>query len=140
MVEFKLALHQNHTSQIPPTIRHHYELLPLNPTMQQEYSTLYNEFLSSKSKGSVEFFRNINKLQIWFNHHIILNTMADADLQDHKGTSTRDNSSKITQTIVYVETCIISSKIAQLLKRLLKNKKSKCGRIKSVVYTQFLYL
>ncbi|MBW0568127.1 hypothetical protein O181_107842 [Austropuccinia psidii MF-1] len=34
-----------------PTISHHYELLPLDPTMQQEYSTLYKEFLSSKSKG-----------------------------------------------------------------------------------------
>ncbi|MBW0517681.1 hypothetical protein O181_057396 [Austropuccinia psidii MF-1] len=45
-----------------PTISHHYELLPLNPTMQKEYSTLYKEFLSSKSKGPGEFFRNINKL------------------------------------------------------------------------------
>ncbi|MBW0522449.1 hypothetical protein O181_062164 [Austropuccinia psidii MF-1] len=26
-----------------PTISHHYELLPCNPTMQQEYSTLYKE-------------------------------------------------------------------------------------------------
>ncbi|MBW0475545.1 hypothetical protein O181_015260 [Austropuccinia psidii MF-1] len=39
-----------------PTISHHYELLPLNPTMQQEYSTLYNEFLSSNSKGPGDFF------------------------------------------------------------------------------------
>ena len=26
-----------------PTISHHYELLPLNPTMQQEYSILYED-------------------------------------------------------------------------------------------------
>ncbi|MBW0569158.1 hypothetical protein O181_108873 [Austropuccinia psidii MF-1] len=45
-----------------PTISHHYELLPLNPTMQQECSTLYEELLSSKSKGPGEFFRNNDKL------------------------------------------------------------------------------
>ncbi|MBW0469940.1 hypothetical protein O181_009655 [Austropuccinia psidii MF-1] len=87
-----------------PTVSHHYELLPLNPTMQKEYSTLYKEFLSSKSKGQGEFFRNINKLQICCNHHIMLNTMADVDLEDHEGRSTQDRSSTITQTIVDVET------------------------------------
>ncbi|MBW0528346.1 hypothetical protein O181_068061 [Austropuccinia psidii MF-1] len=46
-----------------PTVSYDYELLPLNLTMQQEYSTLYKEFLSSKNKGPGEFFRNINKLQ-----------------------------------------------------------------------------
>ncbi|MBW0567426.1 hypothetical protein O181_107141, partial [Austropuccinia psidii MF-1] len=79
-----------------PTISHHYELLPLNPTMQQEYSTLYEEFLSSKSKGLGEFFRNINNLRICCNHHIMLNTIAEADLEDPKGRSTQDNSSTIT--------------------------------------------
>ncbi|MBW0573276.1 hypothetical protein O181_112991 [Austropuccinia psidii MF-1] len=85
-----------------PTIINHYELLPLNPTMQQEYSKLYKEFLSSKSKGPGEFFRNINKLQICRNHHIMLNTIADADLEDHKGRSTQDHSSTITRTLVDV--------------------------------------
>ncbi|MBW0461088.1 hypothetical protein O181_000803 [Austropuccinia psidii MF-1] len=111
--------------------------------MQQEYSTLYKEFLSSKSKGPGEFFRNINKLQICSNHHMMINSMADADLEDNEGRSTQDNSSTITQTIVDVETCIMSSKIAHLLKSLLKNKQSKCGPTKSVVYTpwtRFLYL
>ncbi|MBW0510903.1 hypothetical protein O181_050618 [Austropuccinia psidii MF-1] len=105
--------------------------------MQQEYSTLYKELLSSKCKGPGEFFRNINKLQICCNHHIMLNTFADADLEDHKGRSTQDNSSTITQTIVDVETCMMSSKISHLLKSLLKNKKSKCVPTKMVVYTQW---
>ncbi|MBW0494389.1 hypothetical protein O181_034104 [Austropuccinia psidii MF-1] len=103
--------------------------------MQQEYSTLYKEFLSSKSKGPGKFVRNINKLQICFNHHMMINSMADVDLEDHEGRSTQDNSSTITQTIVDVETCMMSSKIAHLLKSLLKNKQSKCGPTKSVVYT-----
>ncbi|MBW0494777.1 hypothetical protein O181_034492 [Austropuccinia psidii MF-1] len=64
-----------------PTISHHYELLPLNPTMQQEYSTLCKEVLSSKSKGPGEVFRNIDKLKICCNHHIMLNTIAHADLE-----------------------------------------------------------
>ncbi|MBW0499663.1 hypothetical protein O181_039378 [Austropuccinia psidii MF-1] len=126
-----------------PTLSHHFELLPLNPTMQKEYSTLYKEFLSSKSKVPGEFFRNINKLQIGCNRHIMLNTIMDADLEDHEGRSTQDNSSTITQTLVDVETCIMSSKIAQLLKCLLKNKQSNCGQTKLVVYmqwTQFLNL
>ncbi|MBW0541294.1 hypothetical protein O181_081009 [Austropuccinia psidii MF-1] len=109
--------------------------------MQQEYSTLYKEFLSSRSNRPGEPFRNINKLQICCNHHIMLNTIADADLEDHKGRSTQDNSSIITQTIVDVETCLMSSKIAHLLKSLLKNKQSKFGPTKFVVYmqwTQFL--
>ncbi|MBW0504382.1 hypothetical protein O181_044097 [Austropuccinia psidii MF-1] len=67
-----------------PTISHHYEMLPLNPTMQQEHSALYKEFLSSKSQGPGKFIRNINKLQIFCNHHIMLNTMADADLESMK--------------------------------------------------------
>ncbi|MBW0460424.1 hypothetical protein O181_000139 [Austropuccinia psidii MF-1] len=95
--------------------------------MQQEYSTLYKEFLSSKSKGPGESFRSIDTLQICFNHYIILNTMASPDLEDHEGRRTHDNPSKITQTIVDVETCIMSSKIAYLLKNVLKNKQSKCG-------------
>ncbi|MBW0591652.1 hypothetical protein O181_131367 [Austropuccinia psidii MF-1] len=120
-----------------PTISHHYELLPLNPTMQQEYSTLYKEFLSSKRKEPGELFRNINKLQTCCNHHIMLNTIADADLEDHDGRSTQDSSSAITPTLVDVETCMMSSKIAHLLKSLLKNKQSKCGPTKLVVYTQW---
>ncbi|MBW0554200.1 hypothetical protein O181_093915 [Austropuccinia psidii MF-1] len=109
--------------------------------MQQEYSTLYEEFLSSKSKGPGEFFRNINKLQICCNHHIMLNTIAEADLEDPEGRSTQDNSSTITQTLVDVETCMMCSKIAHLPKRLLKSKQSSCGPTKSAVYmqlTQFL--
>ncbi|MBW0471310.1 hypothetical protein O181_011025 [Austropuccinia psidii MF-1] len=62
--------------------------------------------------------------------------MAGADLEYHEGGSIQDNSSKITQAIVDVETCMMSSKIAHLLKSLLKNKKSKCGPTKLVVYTQ----
>ncbi|MBW0546828.1 hypothetical protein O181_086543 [Austropuccinia psidii MF-1] len=111
--------------------------------MQQEYSTLYKELLSSKSKGPGEFSRNINKLRICCNHHIMLNTIADVDLEDHEGRSTQDNSSTITQTLVDVETCMMSSKIAHLLKCLLKNKQSNCGQTKSAVYiqwTQFLDL
>ncbi|MBW0586660.1 hypothetical protein O181_126375, partial [Austropuccinia psidii MF-1] len=104
--------------------------------MQQEYSTLYKEFPSSKSKGPGEFFRNINKPQICCNHHIMLNTIAEADLEDHKGRSTQDNSPRITQTIVDVETCMMSSKIAHLLQSLMKNKQTRCGPTKSVVYTQ----
>ncbi|MBW0571490.1 hypothetical protein O181_111205 [Austropuccinia psidii MF-1] len=59
-----LSLRRTKTTHLKslPTISHHYELLPLNPTMQQEYSTLYKELLSSKSKGPGGFFRNINKL------------------------------------------------------------------------------
>ncbi|MBW0582986.1 hypothetical protein O181_122701 [Austropuccinia psidii MF-1] len=79
-----------------PTISHHYELIRLSPTMQQEYSTLYEEFLSSKSKGPGEFFRNINKLRICCNHHIMLNTIVEADLENPEGRSTQDNSPKIT--------------------------------------------
>ncbi|MBW0519082.1 hypothetical protein O181_058797 [Austropuccinia psidii MF-1] len=120
-----------------PTISHHYELLPLNPTMQQEYSTLYKELLSSKIKGPGECFRNINKLQICCNHHIMLNTIADAYLEDQEGRRTQHNSSTITRTIVDVETCMMSRKIAHLLKRLLKNKQSNCGPTKLVVYTQW---
>ncbi|MBW0520446.1 hypothetical protein O181_060161 [Austropuccinia psidii MF-1] len=125
------------------TISHHYELLPLNPTMQHEYSTLYKGFLSSKIKGAGQFLRNINKLQICCNHHIMLNTILDADLEDHEGRTTQDNSSTITRTIVDVETFMMSSKIPHLLKSLLKNKQSKCGPTKSAVYrqwTQFLDL
>ncbi|MBW0558160.1 hypothetical protein O181_097875 [Austropuccinia psidii MF-1] len=69
--------------------------------------------------------------------------MADSDLEDDEGRSTQNNSSKITQTIVDVETCMMSSKIQHLLKSLLKNKQSTCGPTKLVVYTQlnqFLYL
>ncbi|MBW0525113.1 hypothetical protein O181_064828 [Austropuccinia psidii MF-1] len=105
--------------------------------MQQEYSTLYKELLSSKSKGPGEFFRNIHKLQICCNHHIMLNTIVDADLEDHRGRSTQNNSSTITQTIVDVETCMMSSIIAHLLKSLLKKKQSKCVPTKLVVYTQW---
>ncbi|MBW0549753.1 hypothetical protein O181_089468 [Austropuccinia psidii MF-1] len=120
-----------------PTITHHYELLPLNPTMQKEYSTLYEELLSSKSKGPRNFFRNINKVQICCNHHIMLNTIADGDLEDHEGRSTQDNSPTITRAIVDVENFMMSSKDAHLLKSLLKNKQSKCGPTKLVVYTQW---
>ncbi|MBW0577738.1 hypothetical protein O181_117453 [Austropuccinia psidii MF-1] len=67
----------------------------------------------------------------------MLNTIAEADLEDHEGRSTQDNSSTITQTIVDVETRMISSKIAHLLQSLMKNKQSKCGPIKSVVYTHW---
>ncbi|MBW0511182.1 hypothetical protein O181_050897 [Austropuccinia psidii MF-1] len=108
-----------------PTISHHYEMLPLNPTMQQEYSTLYKEFLSSKSKGPGEIFKNINKLKICCNHHIMLNTIADADFEDHEGRRTQDNSSKITQSLVDVETCMMSSKIAHLPKKLTEEQTSK---------------
>ncbi|MBW0561580.1 hypothetical protein O181_101295 [Austropuccinia psidii MF-1] len=108
-----LSLHCTKTTHLksPPSIRHHYELLPLNPTMQQEYSTLYKELLSSKSKGPGEIFRNMNKLPICCNHHIMLNTIVDVDLEDHNGRSTQDNSSTITRTLVDVETCIMSSKL-----------------------------
>ncbi|MBW0486504.1 hypothetical protein O181_026219 [Austropuccinia psidii MF-1] len=136
-----LSLHRTKTTHLEslPTVSHHYELLPLNPTMQQECSTLYKEFLSSKRQGPGEFFRNINKLQICCNHHIMLNTIADADLEDHGGRSTQDNSSTITQTIVDVETCMISSKTAHLLQILMKNKQKKCGPTKLVVYTQWTH-
>ncbi|MBW0585476.1 hypothetical protein O181_125191 [Austropuccinia psidii MF-1] len=67
----------------------------------------------------------------------MLNTIADADLEDHKGRSTQDNSPTITQTIVDVETCMMSSKIAYLLQSLMKNKQSKCGPTKLLVYTQW---
>ncbi|MBW0508467.1 hypothetical protein O181_048182 [Austropuccinia psidii MF-1] len=56
------------------------------------------------------------------------NRIADADLEDHKGRSTQDNSSTVTQTILDVETCMMSSKIAH---------QSKCGPTKSVFYTQW---
>ncbi|MBW0568046.1 hypothetical protein O181_107761 [Austropuccinia psidii MF-1] len=140
-----LIFHRTKTTHLKslPTIIHHYKLLPLNPTMKQEYSTLYKEFPSSKSKGPGEFFRNINKLQICCDHHIMLNTIADADLEDQMGRSTQDNSITITQTLVDVETCMMSIKIAHLLKGLLKNKQSKCGPTKLVVHmqwTQFLDL
>ncbi|MBW0474112.1 hypothetical protein O181_013827 [Austropuccinia psidii MF-1] len=105
--------------------------------MQKEYSALYKEFLSSKTRGPGKFFRSINKLQICCNHHIMLNTMADPDLEDHEGRSTQDNSSTITQTIVDVETCMMSSKIEYLLKSLLKNKKSNWGPCKLVVFSQW---
>ncbi|MBW0534968.1 hypothetical protein O181_074683 [Austropuccinia psidii MF-1] len=63
--------------------------------------------------------------------------MADADLEDHEGRSPQDSSSTITQTIVDVEACMISSKIAHLLKHLLNKKQSKCGPTKLVAYTQW---
>ncbi|MBW0478664.1 hypothetical protein O181_018379 [Austropuccinia psidii MF-1] len=105
--------------------------------MQQEYSALYKEFLSSKDKGPGEFFRIINKLKICCYCHIMINTMADPDLDDHEGSSTQNKALTITQNIVDVETCIMSSKIAHLLKSLLKHKKSNCGPTKLVVYTQW---
>ncbi|MBW0544960.1 hypothetical protein O181_084675 [Austropuccinia psidii MF-1] len=111
--------------------------------MQKEYSALHEEFLSSKTKGPGEFFRSINKVRICCHHHIMLNTMADPDLEDHEGRGNQDNSSTITQTIVSVETCIMSSKIAHLLKSVLRQKRSNCGPCKLVVYsqlTQFLDL
>ncbi|MBW0533853.1 hypothetical protein O181_073568 [Austropuccinia psidii MF-1] len=67
----------------------------------------------------------------------MLNTIAHADLEYHKGRSTQDNSSTITQALVDVETYMMSSKIAHLLKSLLKNKQSNCGPTKLVVYTQW---
>ncbi|MBW0558316.1 hypothetical protein O181_098031 [Austropuccinia psidii MF-1] len=73
----------------------------------------------------------------------MLNTIVDADLEYHEGRSTQDNSSTITRTLLDVETCMMSSKISHLLKRLLNNKQSNCGQTKSVVYmqwTQFLDL
>ncbi|MBW0473163.1 hypothetical protein O181_012878 [Austropuccinia psidii MF-1] len=63
--------------------------------------------------------------------------MEDPNLEDHEGRSTQDNSSTITQTIVDVETCMMSSKIAHLLKLLLNNKQSSCGPCRSVVYSQW---
>ncbi|MBW0493492.1 hypothetical protein O181_033207 [Austropuccinia psidii MF-1] len=63
--------------------------------------------------------------------------MQDANLEDHEGRSTQNNSSTITQTIVDVETCMMSSEVSHLLKSLLKSKKSKCGPTKLVVYTQW---
>ncbi|MBW0521313.1 hypothetical protein O181_061028, partial [Austropuccinia psidii MF-1] len=59
------------------------------------------------------------------------------ELDDHEGRSSQDNSSTITQTLVDVETGMMSSKIAHLLKILLKNKQSKFGPTKSVFYTQW---
>ncbi|MBW0526136.1 hypothetical protein O181_065851 [Austropuccinia psidii MF-1] len=52
-----------------------------------------------------------------------------------KGRSTANNST-ITQTIVDVEKCMMSSKIAHLFKSLLKNKQPECGPTKLVVFTQ----
>ncbi|MBW0572170.1 hypothetical protein O181_111885 [Austropuccinia psidii MF-1] len=42
-----LSLHPTKTTHLKslPTISHHYELLPFNPTMLQEYSRLYKELL-----------------------------------------------------------------------------------------------
>ncbi|MBW0485023.1 hypothetical protein O181_024738 [Austropuccinia psidii MF-1] len=111
--------------------------------MQKEYSALYEEFLSSKTKGPGEFSRSINKLQICCNHHIMPNTMADPDLEGHEGRRTQDNSPTITQTILDVETFMMSSKISHLLKSLLKRKQSNFGPLKSIFYcqwTQFLDL
>ncbi|MBW0588559.1 hypothetical protein O181_128274 [Austropuccinia psidii MF-1] len=62
--------------------------------------------------------------------------MADPDLEDHEGGSTPNNSA-ITQAIVHVETCMMSSKISHLLKGLQNNKKPKCGASKLVVCTQW---
>ncbi|MBW0503111.1 hypothetical protein O181_042826 [Austropuccinia psidii MF-1] len=91
--------------------------------MQKDHSELYKEFLSSKTKGPGEFFRSSDKLWICCKHHITLNIIADPDLEDHEVWTT-PNSSKIIQTIVDVETFMISSKTARLLKGLLKNKQS----------------
>ncbi|MBW0547686.1 hypothetical protein O181_087401 [Austropuccinia psidii MF-1] len=73
----------------------------------------------------------------------MLNTIAEVDLEDHKGRSTQDNSPMIPRTIADVETCMMSSKIAHLLQILMKSKQTRCGPTKSVVYnqwTQFVYL
>ncbi|MBW0505918.1 hypothetical protein O181_045633 [Austropuccinia psidii MF-1] len=67
----------------------------------------------------------------------MLNTMADPNLEEHEGRSTQDNPSTITQAIVDVETCMMSSKIANLLKSLLKTKQSSCGPCKLVAYSQW---
>ncbi|MBW0490021.1 hypothetical protein O181_029736 [Austropuccinia psidii MF-1] len=63
----------------------------------------------------------------------MLNSMADADLEDHECRSTQDNTSTITQAILDLETCMMSSKISQLLKGLLENKQLKCGPTKLYV-------
>ncbi|MBW0553628.1 hypothetical protein O181_093343 [Austropuccinia psidii MF-1] len=57
----------------------------------------------------------------------MLNTIAEADLEDPEGRSTQDKSPTITQTIVDVETCMMSSKIAHLLQSLMKNKQTRIG-------------
>ncbi|MBW0491404.1 hypothetical protein O181_031119 [Austropuccinia psidii MF-1] len=134
-----LSLRRIKTSHLKslPTISHHYKLLPLNPIMQKEYSALYKELLSSKTKGPGEFLRSVNNLRKCCNHHLMLSTVEDLALEDHEGRSTQDNSSKITQTIFNVETCMMSSKIAQLLKSVLKNKQSNCGPCKLVFYSQW---
>ncbi|MBW0473645.1 hypothetical protein O181_013360 [Austropuccinia psidii MF-1] len=62
--------------------------------------------------------------------------MADPYLEDHEGGITLDGSTPI-QTIVDVRTCIIGSKIKKTLKSFLKNKESKCGPSKLVVYSQW---
>ncbi|MBW0569159.1 hypothetical protein O181_108874 [Austropuccinia psidii MF-1] len=67
----------------------------------------------------------------------MLNTIVEADLEDHKGRGTPDNSPTITQTIVDVETCMINSQIEHLLQSLMKNKQTRCGSTKLVVYTQW---
>ncbi|MBW0576098.1 hypothetical protein O181_115813 [Austropuccinia psidii MF-1] len=46
-----------------------------------------------KAKYQEKVFSNMSKLKICCNHHIMCNTIADADLEDHKGRSTEDNSS-----------------------------------------------
>ncbi|MBW0497214.1 hypothetical protein O181_036929 [Austropuccinia psidii MF-1] len=103
--------------------------------MEKEYSALYDKFLSSK-KPPGELLRNINILHICCNHHIILSTMTDPDLEDHEGRSTA-NIATITQTIVDVETCMMSSKTEHLLKILLKSKQLSCVPTKSAIYSQW---
>ncbi|MBW0558877.1 hypothetical protein O181_098592 [Austropuccinia psidii MF-1] len=105
--------------------------------MQKEYSAFYKELLSSKTKGPGEFFRSVNKLRKCCDNDIMLSTMEDLALEDNEGRSTQDSSSTITQTIVDVETCMMSSKIAQLLKSVLKSKQSNCGPCKLVSYSQW---
>ncbi|MBW0460290.1 hypothetical protein O181_000005 [Austropuccinia psidii MF-1] len=63
--------------------------------------------------------------------------MANLDLGDPKVRSTQDNSSTITQTLVDVQTCMMSSKISHILKLLLKNEQSNCVPCKLVVYSQW---
>ncbi|MBW0579227.1 hypothetical protein O181_118942 [Austropuccinia psidii MF-1] len=90
-----------------------------------------------KAKDQDKVLGNINKLRICCHHHIMLNKIAEADVEDPERRRTQDNFPTITQTIVDVETCIMSSKIAHLLQSLIKNNQTRCGPTKSVVYTQW---
>ncbi|MBW0547652.1 hypothetical protein O181_087367 [Austropuccinia psidii MF-1] len=88
-----LSLRHTKTTHLEslPTISHHYELLPLNPTMQQAYSTLYEELLSSKAKDQENFSEILASFK-----YVVTITSCLTQLRRRTGKTTRAGALRIT--------------------------------------------